>query len=127
MRVFLTYHLPAIVYAGLIIGLSSLTKVTLPKTQFIELDKVIHFCEYALFGYLVWRSFCHIHRAVNPIDAAFLGVGFITLFALADELYQSFVPNRQPDIADFFTDITGAVVAIALCLLLRYKTQRVIA
>ena len=127
MRAFFVYHLPAIAYAGLIIGLSSLTNVTLPRTQFIELDKVIHFCEYALFGYLVWRSLCHLHSAVGTIDAAFLGVGFVTLFALADELYQSFVPNRQPDIADFFTDVIGAAMAIAVCLLIKSRTQRVIA
>lgn len=127
MRAFLTYHLPAIIYAGLIIGLSSLTNVKLPRSQLIELDKVIHFCEYALFGYLVWRSFCRISISVGPVDAAFLGVGFVTLFALADELYQSFVPSRQPDLADFFTDVAGAVVATAICLVLRARSQRIIA
>jgi VanZ family protein len=127
MRTFLVYHLPAIAYAGLIIALSTLTNVTLPRTQFVELDKVIHFAEYAVFGFLVWRSFCRAHKSVGPIDAAFLGVAFVTLFALTDELYQSYVPNRKADIADFYTDVVGAAVAIAVCVVVRFRTQRVIA
>ncbi len=127
MRRFLVFHLPAIAYAGLIIGLSSLTNVTLPKTQIVELDKVIHFLEYAVFGVLVWRSLCHLHPKVTATDAAFAGVAFITLFAFADEIYQSFVPGRQSDIADFFTDVIGAAVAVTICMIIRARVQRIIA
>lgn len=114
IRQFLLYHLPAIAYAGLIIGLSTLTNVHLPKTQFVELDKVIHFVEYGLFAFLVARSTSRLHRSVGVDEASFMALGFVALFAFADELYQSFVPGRQSDTADYLTDVAAAIVVIAV-------------
>ncbi len=123
---FLVYHLPAIAYAGLIIGLSSLTNVRLPKTELIALDKVIHFCEYAFFGVLAFRSASRWHRSVRLDDAAFLAIASITVYAFGDEFYQSFVPGRQADMADFFTDVAGAVVGVLVMLMLARRSERII-
>ena len=127
MRRFLVYHLPAIGYAGLIIGLSSLSNVRLPKVQLVELDKVIHFVEYALFTWLVYRSTTHFHREVGIEEASFLALGMVTLFAFADEFYQSFIPGRQSDPTDFLTDVAAAMVVVALLRLLRRRPQGLIA
>jgi VanZ family protein len=126
-RQFLFYHLPAVVYAGLIIGLSSLTNIHLPKTQFVELDKVIHFAEYGLFAWLVSRSTSHLHRAVGVDESSFLALGFVTMFAFADEFYQSFIPGRQSDTADFLTDVAAAIVVVAVVRLVKRPAQQIIA
>ena len=122
----LVYHLPAIAYAGLIIALSSLTNVRLPKTQIIALDKVIHFCEYAFFGVLAFRSASRWHNSVRRDDAAFLAIACITLYAFGDEFYQSFVPGRQADMADFYTDVVGSVVGVVIMWALARRSERVI-
>jgi len=121
------YHLPAVAYAALIIGLSSMADVHLPKVQFVEMDKVAHFCEYAVFCWLVFRSAAHLHPRVGIEEASFLSLGFVALFAFADELYQSFVPGRQSDPSDFLTDVAAAMVVVVALRLIRRRSQRVIA
>lgn len=123
---FLVFHLPAIAYAGLIIGLSSLTNVRLPKTEFVALDKVIHFCEYAFFGILAFRSASRWHCAIKREDAAFLAIACITLYAFGDEFYQSFVPGRQADMADFYTDVAGSVAGVVVMWVLAKRSERII-
>jgi VanZ family protein len=126
-RKFAVYQLPAIAYAALIVGLSSLTNVHLPKVQFIEIDKVIHFCEYAIFTWLVYRATAHLHVRVGVEEATFLALGFVALFAFGDEFYQSFVPGRQSDAADFLADVAAAMVIVATIRLVHRRTQRIIA
>jgi VanZ family protein len=121
------YHLPAIAYAALIIGLSSMSDIHLPKVQFVEMDKVAHFCEYTVFCWLVFRSASHLHPRVGIEEASFLSLGFVALFAFADEFYQSFVPGRQSDPTDFLTDVAAAMVVVAALRLIRRRSQRVIA
>lgn len=127
IRRFFIYHLPAIAYAGLIIGLSSLTDIRLPKTQLIEFDKVIHFFEYGLFTWLTYRSTSHLHNRIGVEEASFLALGFVTLFAFFDEFYQSFVPGRQSDTADFLTDVAAAMLIITVLRLMPRRPQQIIA
>ncbi len=127
MRKFAVYHLPAIAYAGLIIGLSSLSNVRLPKMQLFELDKVIHFIEYGLFTWLTFRSTSHLHRRLGVEEASFLALGFVTMFAFVDEFYQSFVPGRQSDTADFLTDVAAAMLIVTVLRLIKRHPQQVIA
>jgi VanZ family protein len=127
LRKIAVYHLPAIAYAALIVGLSSMTNVHLPKVQFVELDKVIHFCEYAIFTWLVYRSTSHLHTRVGVEEATFLSLGFVALFAFGDEFYQSFVPGRQSDAADFLTDVAAAMVTVTVVRLFHRRAQGIIA
>jgi VanZ family protein len=112
-RKFAVYQLPAIAYAALIVGLSSLTNV--------------HFCEYAIFTWLVYRATAHLHVRVGVEEATFLALGFVALFAFGDEFYQSFVPGRQSDAADFLADVAAAMVIVATIRLVHRRTQRIIA
>jgi len=125
LRKFLLYHLPALAYAALIIGFSSLRDVRLPRVQFVEIDKVAHFCEYLLFGWLVFRSARNLHVSIHKEDAAFLALGFVTLFAFGDEFYQSFIPGRQSDPFDFLTDVAATIVAVIVAGLWKRRTQEI--
>lgn len=127
IRRFAVYHLPAIAYAGLIIGLSSLSDVRLPKMQLLEFDKVIHFIEYSLFTWLTFRSTSHLHHRLGVEEASFLALGFVTLFAFVDEFYQSFIPGRHSDTADFLTDVAAAMLIIAVLRLIKRRPQQIIA
>lgn len=113
LRWFLVYHLPTILYAGLIIGLSSIPYLKSPSLKFFTFDKVAHFLEYSIFAFLTFRSFSNLSVKINVNRAYLLSLLFLSLFALLDEFHQSFVPGRHADVADLLTDFLGAFLVIS--------------
>jgi len=113
-RRFLWYHFPLILYAILVIGVSSVRNLRGPHVDFIALDKLAHFVEYALFALLTWRSFSNLSSRLSANTALLLSLLFLAVFALIDEYFQSFIPGRHADAADWATDILGAFLVLAL-------------
>ena len=109
-RHFLLYHLPVILYAGLIIAASSIPNLKTPQIRFIALDKPVHFIEYSLFAWIAFRSFSHMKGLRSLTLAYLLSVLFVSLFAMLDEYYQSFIPGRVMDVHDLAMDIGGAIL-----------------
>lgn len=107
---FLWYHLPVILFAGLIIGVSSIPDLSPPKVKLVAVDKFAHFIEYALFAFLTFRSFSHIGRPVSLNAAYTLTLLFVSGFAWVDEYFQGFIPGRTMDPLDATADILGAVL-----------------
>jgi len=112
LRTFVTYHLPAIVCAGAIIIVSSIPKLQTPKIGLPALDKLAHFIEYAVFAFLIYRSFSHITRKITVNRIFLFSALFLTFFALLDEIHQYFVPGRYSDIYDLAMDVLGTLVAL---------------
>lgn len=111
---FRQFYLPAIAYAFLILGLSSIPDLSPPIKSEYPVDKVIHFLEYAGFCYFVLRLCTRLFRkrtASLPILAT--GV-IVALFAVADETYQRLIPGRSADPMDVVADISGALVILAV-------------
>ena len=121
LRWFLVYQLPTILYAGLVIGLSSIPYLKSPSLKFFTFDKVAHFLEYSIFAFLTFRSFSHLSARINVNRAFLLSLLFLSIFALLDEYHQSFVPGRHADIADLGTDILGAFLVISYMWLRRRR------
>jgi VanZ family protein len=113
MRAFFVYHFPAIVCASLIITLSSMPDLVVPGIRFLASDKVAHFIEYAVFAFLVFRSFSHLFSGRTTRTFLLSGL-FVSLFALADEFYQHFIPGRHTDAYDFGSDLIGAFLVLIL-------------
>ena len=91
-------------YAGLILVVSGVPGSNLPGVVDFVSDKALHFGEYGLLGLLgVWAY--RSHRGVFKYLLLF-GVGFAGL----DELWQSQVPGRQSEVADFLADVAGHFV-----------------
>ncbi|MBD3404413.1 hypothetical protein GF420_16095 [candidate division GN15 bacterium] len=107
---FAWYHLPVILYATLIIVASSIRDLATPQVRFLALDKLVHFIEYSIFAFITFRSFSHLGPRVSLNLAYLLCVLFVSIFALLDEFYQSFIPGRVMDIKDLAMDIGGAVL-----------------
>lgn len=85
--------------------------------------KAAHFSIYALFGFCLTGVFHH-QRRVPAIPAAILSAA---LYAMTDELHQSFVPGRGPQITDVLLDTSGATLGallMGLLLLLLRKTRK---
>jgi VanZ family protein len=121
MRKFLTYHLPLIVYAAMVLTLSSIPNLTGPKLRLVAFDKLAHFVEYAIFAFLAFRSFSRISPGIKTNFALLLSLLFLSLFALLDEIYQSFVPGRHMDPMDFLTDMFGAFLVLIFLWLRRRR------
>ena len=109
----------ALLYALLIIGLSSIPGSSYPNVRLLSYDKVIHFSEYAIFGVLISRvlvvkftSFWLVLLVVLLIAA---------VFGAADEIYQRLIPGRDASVGDWVADVAGGVAGGLVALRLRAK------
>jgi VanZ family protein len=91
----------------------------------IVLRKLGHLAEYAILAALLWRA---LHVTLKSTATLLIGaIALITsaLFAISDEIHQSFVPSRTPSQHDVLIDICGAIIGLAICWLLmrRHATE----
>jgi VanZ family protein len=124
-RRFLVYHLPPILYAALIVAASSLQGLKSPELIGLQLDKLAHFLEYFVFAFLIHRSFAHMRAEIPAKRALWVSFLLIGLFALGDEFYQKFVPNRQSEIPDIIADLLGAILVLFLLWLRDRRVNKV--
>jgi len=137
---FLRYWVPVLLFMALIYGASSDTMSFEHSSRFLgpllhwlfpnispstqdallfSIRKLAHFTEYAILVLLVWRALRHTRRTAPPPPGwtwrhpllAFVLVG---LYAISDELHQTFVPTRQGSYCDVLIDASGAAVALVL-------------
>ena len=74
--------------------------------------KIVHFAEYALLCALWWRAF---RSVVPPRHAIAVAFAVASLYAVSDELHQSFVEGRHGSPLDWAIDTAGSgAAAIAL-------------
>ncbi len=74
-----------------------------------------HLTEYAILAALLWRARrkpkLHPHKPWLRSDAIF-AIGIAALYAVTDELHQSFQPTRQGSVWDVLIDTLGAGLGI---------------
>jgi len=108
----LFYIFPACAYGGLIFYLSSLSFPPEEVPSFWGLDKIIHFTEYYIFGYLIFRCFAHWKNiAFRQRHAILWTISIGVFYAMTDEWHQSFVPGRDPSVWDMLFDALGVAFA----------------
>ena len=123
-RPLIFYWLPLTGWMALIFLLSGTTSTTLESMtstadQTFKVPSMViraylfHAVEFGIMLVLVYRLL-----ARHKILTGYYRVGtalFATLvYAIVDEIHQSFVPGRDPSIEDIGYDATGALVAIVL-------------
>lgn len=106
------YYAPAGIYFLMILILSSLNQTTVAKFTWGIEDFVLHAMEYHLFGLtLIWAMYRDKPpHELKPSYRVAVGVG--TLFAIADEFYQSFIPSRFASVEDVVADVFGLILSI---------------
>lgn len=105
----LVFRAVTILYLSLIFYISSLSApVELPS--FPGFDKIIHFFEFGLVGYLVYNSICDDFAR----RAEFISISFSIFYGGLDELHQYFVPGRSCDWMDFLADSLGIIFTVLL-------------
>jgi|YelNatPaOPRAMG01_1025707.scaffolds.fasta_scaffold00118_46 VanZ family protein len=121
MNPFVRYQLPAILYAMLIFAISSVPRLAPPPLGLDLDDKFYHFVEYFIFGYLCARAFYYQRSRLLRDFALIIALVAGSLYAVSDELHQSFVPGRSADAGDLLADVFGVVSAVALFAALRSR------
>jgi len=98
---------PAVLYMTLIFVVSSFA-LSLPGPRVSNLDKVIHFCEYAVLGALC--AYAAGRTWPDRALARTIGVGVViaTGFGISDELHQALVPGRSSEVLDVVADLLGS-------------------
>ncbi|MFP6899676.1 MAG: VanZ family protein [Opitutales bacterium] len=88
-------------FGALILAVSSIPGSDLPAVTDLISDKVLHFGEYAVLGFLGGWAYLIAGRRIWVL--LLFGLGFAGL----DEWWQSTIPGRQSDFADFLADAAG--------------------
>jgi VanZ family protein len=108
MKKFIFNWFPVLVYAALIYLLSSF-----PIQVPVRGDKVLHFLEYSLLGFLATRGFL-LSYDLSKLWAGFLGALSGGLWGILDEFHQSFVPGRRASFGDVGADLLGSCAGALL-------------
>lgn len=111
MQQFLVYWFPVAIYAFLIYMVSAWSQPPLPSIEIPSIDKLFHFIEYLILGYLLRRALTNQANKFWKRYAAIFAVIFTLLYGVSDEIHQSFVPEREAELFDLFSDGLGGVVA----------------
>ena len=116
---FWRYQFPAIVWAGIIFGISSLPISLIEMSPRFHLDKLLHVGIFYVFCLLLNRALLNQSR-VPHLAANHLVVSLVLVVAygILDELHQTVVPGRTPDVYDALADSLGGL-ACTFYLLLR--------
>lgn len=104
----LRYWLPVAAWCGLIFALSSVPGLDSGLSWDFTLRKCAHMFEYAILFMLIRRALAATTQLSRGacVSAAF---ALAVLYAVSDELHQSFVPNRGPSALDVLIDAAGVL------------------
>ncbi len=96
---------------ALIFALSSVPDLRsgLPPLWDAVLRKLAHAGEYAILAWLFFRALRS--QGVDSEFAAILGLVFSVVYAISDEVHQTFVPGRNGALLDVVIDALGASIA----------------
>lgn len=106
----LNAFLPPILWAGFIFIISAQQVIPGPDVFLYDflLKKTAHMLVYAVFYLLVWRG---VKLTINPEASKLhwlLPLIICLLYAVSDEIHQSFVPGRYATLRDVGYDMIGA-------------------
>lgn len=108
MRDIVYRWLPALCWMGVIFFLSAQSSLPSPPDRLLTfiLRKIGHVVVYAILALLLLRATASFKRPV--LYAALIAV----LYAISDELHQSFVPGREATLRDVAIDAAAAIAAL---------------
>ena len=105
--------LPALLWAGVIFWLSSLSHPPTPGPEFLYKDKIAHWMLYCVLGWLVALALRRAHNLSLPKTCA-LAILVASAYGASDEFHQRFVPHRSCDVLDWTADTLGGSAAAAV-------------
>lgn len=105
--------LPAVIQMGIIFYFSS-QPVGSPSLERFPVPAALgHFIGYFILGLLLYRAFAGGYIGWD-LNAAMMALAAAVLYGVFDEVYQGFVPGRNPSALDVLIDACGAGTAVVL-------------
>ncbi len=120
------YWVPSLLYMALIFVVSSLKQPPLPMPEFewLTIDKLYHFIEYAILGILLAWALVKARPSVVPSKLIWLIAAVLSsLYGASDEWHQTFVPGRLATLADWVADVLGSIAGV-LAVYLYYRSNQ---
>ncbi|KKQ38705.1 MAG: VanZ-like protein [Candidatus Roizmanbacteria bacterium GW2011_GWA2_37_7] len=111
MKKLIFYWLPPALWMIIIFTLSSRQSIGVSEEFIINfvVFKTLHVIEYAFLYFLFFRAF-NSHLVKNTYKAFLLAAVATVLFAISDELHQTYVPSREGSPRDIAIDTIGIAV-----------------
>ncbi|MGH9370551.1 MAG: VanZ family protein [Vicinamibacterales bacterium] len=118
---------PVVLVMALIYSASSMSDPGAPPGGLS--DKGAHFVAYGALGASLVRALAGGRSAAMTPRRVILAAVLATLYGASDELHQSFVPERSPDVLDLVADtiggLAGAVfLSVAARVLSKWRSLR---
>jgi VanZ family protein len=104
--------MPAIVWMVLIFTLSARQRISVSEEYALNFlfFKTLHVIEYAIFFGWCYRGLGVFYGNTDRLRFRWAFV-FAVLYAITDEIHQTFVPTREGKVRDVIIDATGAAIA----------------
>lgn len=109
MSITTKYWFIAGIYMGLIFIASSIPGKLVPAAPIS--DKLIHLVEFGILSWILGKACRSSQKKIFIQQAGILSIIITTLYGISDEIHQSFVPLRNPEIYDVIVDGIGAILA----------------
>ena len=100
-----------------ILSISALPSKAIPDIGFQHTDKIAHFLEYSILGFLAVKSF-----SPRKLVGLICVISFGMMFGAFDEWWQSFISDRCTSVADFIADTTGMLIGSILSYRSSYRS-----
>jgi VanZ family protein len=108
-REFLSLWIPPALYLLLIFVLSGMSHPPIPLG--IQ-GNILHYPEYAVLGFILARALQGGRPGLPKAPTLLLALLLSVFFGATDEIHQAFVPNRIPDLSDWYHDSAGAAAGV---------------
>jgi len=113
-----------LVYAVLILIVSSIPDLKTPQLGFEYQDKLYHFIEYSIFSVLLFFALLNSQKDFLRKNVLQISLLIGASFGILDELHQKLIPGRQADVLDFTADFVG-VALIQICFWIYHRRKSV--
>ncbi|HRN70830.1 MAG TPA: VanZ family protein [Candidatus Woesebacteria bacterium] len=129
IRGWIFYWGPPIIWIIIIFIMSSRQRISIADTQvenFI-IFKTLHIIEYAFLYLLLFRAnFKSFSKKISLNTIFTISIIGSILYAISDEVHQTFVPTRQGSIRDIGIDTIGILLAFSYTKMYLAKLRRFI-
>ena len=105
-------------YLFLILIGSSIPGKSVPTVFALTWDKLIHVIEYFFLGILGYKAYENRYKHITIIISMF-GI----IFGCMDEIWQSFIPGRNPSYYDVIADGIGVILGVTTIRMIKKQSK----
>ena len=109
MNGFFIAQFPWIAWMAAITIQSSFKGMPIPDLGVTFSDKILHFLVFGFLGLLITRGMRYSKVKIFKTRPMLMAIILGCIFALSDEIHQSFVPARSAEVLDWVADFLGIV------------------